>query len=200
MARVHLIHGFNVRDGGEGSIGKLRPFFEDKGYEVILHDYGWVFLFLLRFKSKIAIERISIAVEDGDILVGHSHGCLICWGITQKGVKPGAVVCIQPSMRRDTLWPHDVPVLCLYNKRDWIVALGRMWGRFTSVLRPWRDRHGWGSAGRHGFTSKQKLVLSIESCQDWGSFSACWHSGIFKKPPILFWAQRIVAWVMRMTT
>ncbi len=38
--RVILIHGFNVRDGGEGSIDKLKPLLKDNGYEPIDFDYG----------------------------------------------------------------------------------------------------------------------------------------------------------------
>lgn len=195
MSKVHLIHGFNVSDGGEKSILRLAPHLERLGLPYIAHNYGWVGPLLLRWHNAQTIREIKDSIEPGDVLIGHSNGALICWELVQAGAPVSAVVCIQPAMRRDTLWPEDIDVLCLYNKRDWAVTFGRIWGRFASVARPWKGRHGWGAAGRHGFTAGQKRITNIDTCPLLSCLDACGHSRIFKTPPIRLWGPRIALWV-----
>ena len=185
----HLIHGFNVSDGGRGSIGRLAPFLSSP----MTHYYGWTFLFRLRFVNEETVEDLLPSIRHGDVLVAHSNGCLIAWELVQQGAPVAAVVCIQPALRRDTPWPEGLPVLCCYNEADWIVSMGRMWGRFVSVVNPWKNRHGWGAAGRNGFTLGQPTV------ENWDTgvlpFPAEGHSGIFQKPAIHHWAPLINYWI-----
>ncbi|WP_163557570.1 hypothetical protein [Halomonas sp. NO4] len=190
--RAHLNHGINVSDGGKGSVGSLTPYFEESGHDAILHSYGWVGFLRVRWRNETATQAIRPHVHDGDVLVGHSNGCLIAWELIEAGVKPSAVICIQPALRRDTLWPDDIPVLCLYNQADWAVSLGRMWGRFASVANPFRDIHGWGAAGRHGFTRGQANVTNWDT--DIEEFPARGHSGVFRRPALFYWAPNIVGW------
>lgn len=77
MAKVHLIHGFNVSDGGEKSILRLIPFLEHHGIPYIAHDYGWVGPILLRWRNDKTVQDIKDSIEPGDILIGHSNGALI---------------------------------------------------------------------------------------------------------------------------
>lgn len=190
---THLIHGFNVSDGGKASIGKLAPWVRHP----IRHDYGWTFLFRLRWVNEQTVEELLPSIRPGDVLIGHSNGCLICWELAQeldrRDIGLAAVVCIQPALRRDTLWPDDLPVLCLHNDQDWIVSLGRAWGRFISAANPIRDRHGWGAAGRHGFTAGQPLVSNLDtgSCDP----KALGHSGVFRSPALEHWCWMIRLWL-----
>lgn len=190
---THLIHGFNVSDGGRGSVGRLAPWLHDTR----LHDYGWTFLLRLHWVNEDAVETLLDQVKTGDVLVAHSNGGLIewrlVWELLHRGITPGAVVCIQPALRRDTLWPDSVPVLCCYNPADWIVSLGRIWGRFASVTNPWRERHGWGSAGRHGFTEGQANVTNLDTTSQHPQ--ATGHSGIFQPPALEHWSWEIRTWI-----
>lgn len=190
---THLIHGFNVSDGGRGSIGRLAPFLCDP----VPHNYGWTFLFRLRWVNANAVASMLPSIRPGDVLVAHSNGCLIAWQLVKMGAPVAAVVCIQPALRRDTHWPSHVPVLCCRNDDDWIVSLGRVWGRFISVTNPWKDRHGWGAAGRFGFTSGQPNVTNWDT----GSlpFPALGHSGLFKAPALWHWAPLINHWIEEVT-
>jgi len=194
--RAHLIHGFNVWDGGKGSVGTLAPYFRFGDQLPDLHSYGLVGVLLLRWRTKQAVEEILPSILDGDVLVCHSHGCLIAWKLIQAGAKPGAVICIQPAMRRDTVWPEDIPVLCFYNEDDWVVSLGRIWGRFASVANPWLDRHGWGAAGRHGFD--QESIDNRSTLK--GPTPASGHSGFFKLPARRYWGQAARLWLPMMRT
>ncbi|GEK48444.1 hypothetical protein HPA02_27270 [Bisbaumannia pacifica] len=186
---THLIHGFNVSDGGRGSVGRLAPWMPRPRR----HDYGWTFLFRLRWVNENTVDELLPLIAAGDVLVAHSNGCLIAWHLVQRGAPVSAVVCIQPALRRDTEWPEHLPVLCLHNRDDWIVSLGRAWGRFVSVANPFRDLHGWGAAGRHGFASGQPLVTNWDT--DRQPFPALGHSGAFRQPALGHWAPLVAAWV-----
>lgn len=181
--RVHFFHGFNVFDGGKGSIDKMIPFFESQGYEVVQHDYGWTGLLMLRWKNDEAVEKALESVSENDIIVGHSNGCLIAWKLSQRLSEPLKIITIQAALRRDTDW-GEADVLCLYNDKDWVVSLGRVWGRFVSVANPFKNRHGWGSAGRYGFDNKS--VKNVNTNQ--GPFPATGHGGIFHDQCVLkYW-------------
>lgn len=196
MARVHLIHGFNVSDGGEKSVLQLVPALMTYNLDFVSHNYGWTGPLLLRRKNLQTVAELLPKIEPGDVLIGHSNGCLICWELVDAGAPVSAVVCIQPAMRRDAKWPDHVKVMCLYNKRDVAVAFGRMWGRFATRVRPWKNRHGWGAAGRHGFTLNEPNVLNVETCRYYGKAAACGHSALFRKQKARdFWAEYIARWV-----
>jgi len=188
---VHLIHGFNVSDGGKGSIGQLRPHLP--GSE-LLHNYGWTGLLMLRCTNREAVRQILPKIKPGDFLIGHSNGALICWELAELlGDKLGGVVVINPALRRDTLWRPGLPVLCLHNSKDWVVQLGRVWGRLVSLggLNP----HGWGAAGRYGFnptTTVANINTADEEIWEWPVQG---HSSIFKPGAVAYWAGIIDQWI-----
>ena len=185
----HLIHGFNVIDGGRGSIGKLARWLP----EPVPHSYGWVFLLRLRWVNDSTVRQMLPTIKPGDVLIAHSNGALIAWRLVMAGAPVSAVVCIQPALRRDTRWPETLPVLCLHNPGDLVVEMGRVWGRFASVSQPWRERHGWGSAGRHGFTSGQPMVEHWDTSKS--RYPVKRHSGVFKEPALSHWAPWIAQWL-----
>ncbi|MEX1197795.1 MAG: hypothetical protein WEB57_08060 [Pseudohongiellaceae bacterium] len=196
--RVHLVHGFNVSDGGSDTVGKLAPYFALQGFEVVDHDYGWVFLLRLRRRNEKVVRRLEAECQPGDVLIGHSNGALLCWEALHQGCKPSSVICIQPAMRKDTHWPESIPVLCLFNRKDRIVSLGRAWSRFISVANPFRNRHGWGAAGRHGFVVGQPNVRNQDTDQP--PVPARGHSGIFGIRELLHWGPRIQRWATHQLT
>lgn len=170
--KTHLIHGFNVSDGGKDTTMRWRDFFPGP----VVHDYGWTGLLMLRWRNRRVVDELTKQVNSSDILVGHSNGALICWQIAQR-VQPRCVVVVNPAMRRDTEWPEHLPVLCLYSSQDWVVQLGRMWSRLVSLggIRP----HGWGAAGRYGFTVGQPLVYNFDMANPGWPEPVTSHSGAF---------------------
>lgn len=192
MRQAHFLHGFNVRDGGDGSIDTLAPWFAVRGFRIVEHEYGWVGPLRVRRRNGHVVRRVLLAIQPSDVLVAHSNGCLISWELTEAGAPASAVICVQPALRRDTLWNLDTRVLCLYNDGDWCVSVGRMWGRFMSVANPFRGRHGWGAAGRHGFTSGQPNVTNWDT--DTGPYPVRGHSEIFRTANALHWGPKIATW------
>ena len=45
---AYLVHGFNVRDGGRGTIDMMIPYFERCGWTVRQVDYDWTGLLGVR--------------------------------------------------------------------------------------------------------------------------------------------------------
>jgi pimeloyl-ACP methyl ester carboxylesterase len=182
---IILLHGFNVADGGRNSVRKLEPYIE--GVE-IAPDYGWTGVIGLRCANRRAIETIGPTLKRGDVLIGHSNGALICWELAIRYPnKIAGVIVINPALRRDTLWPESLPVMCVHNATDWVVELGRMWARLVSL--GGLNFHGWGAAGRHGFTSRQARVRNWDSSKGLISKPVRGHSGLFKRPQVEPWGE-----------
>lgn len=199
MATVHLLHGFNVSDGGKGSVGHLSVLFEALGYDVILHNYGWTGPFFLRLKNASVVDYLKDKVKPEDHIVGHSNGCYIAWSLIEEGVKCKSVVCIQPALRRDTVWGDGVEnILCLYNDKDWAVRAGQWW-RYLTYLNPlsWKDPHEWGAAGYFSFTTPDERLTQWKTNDPTWKVPASGHSGIFSPKPFGFWGNEIANQVHR---
>lgn len=193
--RIHLIHGFNVSDGGAGTVGNLQATYEGMGHTVIRHNLGMIGLFSLDSQNAKAVAHLLQHVSPGDVLVGHSNGVLICWLMIQQGYRPEAVICFQPSIRRDTKWPAGVPVLCIYNPFDWVVQLGRWWGRLTKRGR--LAPNGWGAAGRYGFTAVNHCVTNWNTSAAYWDFPTRGHSAVLRMPAAAYWAKLSAEWLER---
>lgn len=203
---IGILHGWNVRDGGAGTIDRVKDY--AAGRNVVIHDLDYApdfqrnliikgmdlrWLFGLRKTNARAVADILPQIEQfpGMVLIGHSNGCLVLHELVKAGAPIGAAVCLQPALRRDTEWPEDLPVLCTYSKRDYIVRYGaRWWGRFASVAKPWRDRHGWGAAGYYGFDDPSKTKWRV----DVGPTPAPEHSDLFKDPAADAWIPQVLRW------
>lgn len=187
-----LVHGFNVSDGGRGSIGRLKPYLEG---DVRRFSYGWTGLLKLRVTNRQAERQLLQLVRPGDVLIGHSNGALVCHRVAQRlGDQLAAVVVINPALRRDTRWPDSLPVLCLANSTDWVVQLGRVWSRLVSLGRV--VPQGWGAAGRYGFTSHQPNVTNYDTAMAWWTYPVRGHSGLFEgRTAPRYWGGMIRTWL-----
>lgn len=182
-----LVHGFNVWDGGRASIGRLLPYLDG---DAQMHDYGWTGALGLHWANRRAVKALSRKVRPGDTIVAHSNGCLIAWELAQA-VPLASVVCINPALRRDTRWPVGLPVLCLHNSTDWVVQLGRWWGRlfpFDGI-----ETQGWGAAGRYGFTAPHLRLLNIDTAMGQWDKPVKGHSGVFGEAA--YWGEIVDRWV-----
>lgn len=176
-----------MRDGGHGSIGRL---YKHLSPEVCEYSYGWAGLLGLAWANRRAIRGLLERIQPGDSIVAHSNGCLIAWQIAQI-IPLKSVVCINPALRRDARWPNNTRVLCIHNSEDWIVNLGRIWGRLFQ--NDGIQAQGWGAAGRYGFTSSQDNVDNIDSAMDWWEKPVHGHSALFTED--MYWGGLINRWI-----
>lgn len=147
---VHIIHGIRV-DEPEESIGVIRGYFEEVGFESVVHNYGYLNSWHTRWRNAGIAERIGVEVGRDDILVGHSNGCDIARRISNAGKGCGLVL-FNPALDRDTKFaPHLDWIDVYHDQEDDAVLLA--W------LLPW---HPWGMMGRTGYRGDDPRVTNID--------------------------------------
>jgi hypothetical protein len=176
--RVVLIHGWNVKDGGKGTVDTLAPYFEELGWEVDSDeaDYGFIFWRMLSiigrwlFTKKI-IKRLIPAVQKADMIVTHSNGANFATRAMKQlnnlydGTK--IVVHISPALNRKTEPPRAVKAqLVIHTRKDSAVKAAR-----------WLIFSPWGSMGAWGYQGYDERVDNADFTN-----IASGHSAHFKKP------------------
>jgi hypothetical protein len=82
--KIVLIHGFNVKDKGKGTIDRLEKHLKKEFPLATIDkdsgDYGWIGLFVANWLYSFTniIPRIAIALNDADIVITHSNGSHFC--------------------------------------------------------------------------------------------------------------------------
>lgn len=182
--RVHLVHGFNVSDGGANTTDRLTPYFEVNGHEVIQHDYGWFGFLSVRFRNHSVAEKIAKATtgEGYDVGVGHSNGCAILLDAASMGKFDGLIL-INPALDRDADIPDGVRWVHVYhNSGDKPVK----WAK-------WLPMHPWGDMGRVGYCGMDGRVMNFSGDRLEPRLSG--HSDIFSPDKLPVWGSRLAAWV-----
>lgn len=187
---AHVLHGFNVRDNGLGSTCKLLPGLREAGLTPYPHDMGVLGIADLRCRNRELVNSLLPLIADGDVLIGHSNGALLCHELMRSGARPSAVVTINPAMKRNTEWPEWLPVLCLHAKDDYTVRIGLLWSKIASMR---QAGHGWGAAGRHGFECERVKNIEISRHK---IAPASGHSGTFADGVVDYWAYRMGRWAV----
>jgi hypothetical protein len=183
---VHLVHGFNIRDGGARTTDLIAPYFEKHGFTPVEQDYG--FLFLLgawACNSRIA-RRIAKDVCPGDIGCGHSNGCAILTRAADAGAPFEGLVLINPALDADIKFAPQLKWIHVYaNKDDGAVK----WAE----LIPHRLNKRWGDMGARGYVGKDARVTTVFTHQDQGlEFPiVAGHSDVFHYMPT--WGDFIAA-------
>ena len=190
MTTAHILHGIHVTDPS-GSVGKLKPYFEEVGFEqVIVHSYGYIFALSIlpnaaRWKNPKIVEKILPQIEDGDIVVGHSNGGTVAWMLAERGAPFCGAVLINPALDADAALAPQVKWAQVYhNEGDGVV----WWSKFLIS-------HPWGEQGRVGYTGSRKGYTNFDTKTE--NPPATGHLGIFTKENFPIWAPRIAsrAWI-----
>jgi len=178
-ANVALVHGFNVKDNGHDTTDKFSKPLKTLGATPHEFDYGWTELVGVRTVSpRVAQSLADWSKPRGPVIaIGHSNGANIVHQAAVRGARISVAVLINPALRRDTRWPsHVKKVLCFHCESDVPVLMSRLL-HYSPFQLLW-GRHPWGSAGRHGFKTKDNRVVNI----DWEGrlgVSDMGHSGGF---------------------
>lgn len=172
MNNAHLLHGYNVSDGGQNTTDKLIPTFNSLGFYTIQHDYGWLrFRGVLRKNKDIASSLVD-KVLPNDIGIGHSNGCAILVKACRQGAQFSKLILINPALDKHIEFPvHIKEIHVFHTKHDKVVTLAK-WSR---KLLFWRKNFLWGEMGRFGYKGDDTRVIN----HDVSSISN-WHSTIFK--------------------
>lgn len=183
--RVHLVHG--IATNGDGRIAKLRPALESAGFEVVVHSYGWTWLlsmFTLRRRNQEIAADLAQRLSDGDIIVGHSNGCVIahraaglCTGV--DGPRQLGLIYINSALPSYARPPSSVERChVFYAPSDGAV----WWARWARKLWPlsWFRETLWGAMGRVGYRGVEDDRIE-QTDLDEAIGDAVDHSGILKR-------------------
>lgn len=150
-----LVHGFNIRDGGENTIDKFAPELRKLGYTVDIDeaDYGHWNLFAIYFGGKRGVvRRLMAAFWDADLIITHSNGASFAnKALRRMGPRHDGkrlLVHFSPALKRKTPIPFAVDHQFVYHTRgDWVV-------RMASYL-PFLP---WGRMGAFGYKGKGPIT------------------------------------------
>ena len=148
---VKLVHGYNVSDGGAGTIDHLKPLLEARGYEVDAEeaDYGFTTLLSVLFGNKRRARKMLNNFTEGEVIVAHSNGCMITARAIERGMPVKHVIFIHPAL--DVDW--EPPPCSGVERIDVYYSLN---DRATRVA-GWIPFVRWGAMGTKGPSSKSKV-------------------------------------------
>jgi hypothetical protein len=176
--RAHIVHGFNVTDGGQRTTDRLMPYIKKAGISILDHDYGYFGLLQVRFCNGGIAEAIKSIARKGDIGIGHSNGCAILAEAARRGAPFKGLVLIHPALDDDYLIAPQVEFVHVYHsEKDQAV-----W--FAKLL---RFNHPWGAMGRVGYTGSDSRYKNYNDDEP--------HSGTFEN--ISKWGPLIMRNVQR---
>ena len=182
MKRVILVHGFNVRDGGAGSILKLTPYLEAAGYRVKRFRLGFLDLIGVRMLNGRFSDLLTDMSEPGDIVIGHSNGCLISMLAAEQGAEFAQMIFINPALDGDTPLPKQIKRLDVWfspsDGPTW-------WAKFLY-------KHRWGDMARTGYVGVKDSRVVNHNKQNQTELSSSHHSDVFEDKKLAFYAPLII--------
>ena len=174
MSTVYLLHGFNVKDGGAGSTGKLRAGLEAAGFTVKEIKYGWMNRVRVRLCNKSVAHVLADMADNDSILIAHSNGCSIAYSAAEFGAPFKHVFLINPALDVDKEIPNVRNVHVFYAHSDPWTKLAR-----------WIPFSNWGRQGAIGFTGVAVEGKYKQTELDELIGEEVGHSGIFSHPETL---------------
>lgn len=171
--KVICING--IRTDGSTSTKRFASRLREHGYNAIEIDYPEVSVFGARSRSrqKRNAQYLLDVVEDGDILVAHSYGCLVSLRSMEMGARYSHVFFYAPAMNRDFTFPHHgmEKLYVIHNPTDKAIKMGT-WLRF---------RHDFGAMGSEGYGPLPEDDRIMNLPDDTGEDNKRNHSHYFNK-------------------
>jgi hypothetical protein len=157
LIKCHLVHGFNIKDGGSETIDRLIPHLDNKKLVVVQHDYGHLRIRGVLRKNKVIAAKIKNHLGKHDVAIGHSNGCAILVKSLQQGGILDKLILINPALDKRFEFPDSVnEVHVFHNKHDKAVVMAK-WLR---KLVFWRNSFLWGEMGNTGYKGDDKRVTN----------------------------------------
>jgi len=162
MKHTFLVHGFNVRDEGRGTVNRLRCFLTSSS-KVSNFKYGWIGLLGALFKnSRIALhlKQLSFTEPGRKYAIGHSNGAAIIAAAINKGARFETVLLINPALKVNTKFGKSVKhIVVIYTNHDIPTRMARFFDNVPvlSLLVP----NAWGAMGAVGYKGEDNRVLNM---------------------------------------
>lgn len=161
MNRIFLVHGFNVKDAGRGTVERLKPYLGNQELVPIGFSYGWLGLMGVYFLNPKSIRQLVAQARKGDVAVAHSNGCVVAHKAALLGAPFQSMVLINPALRSDARIADNVKTLVLHNDGDHAVKFGALLRR----LLPWAPLGDpdWGDMGAKGHAPQHYVPKGLIS-------------------------------------
>lgn len=152
LARAVFIHGVQW-DKQDKNMHRLAIAFREAGFCIVMPKYGYIPAIVLGMFSwldnRIA-DSMSVFIQEGDILIGHSNGATLAYLISKRRKIKGAVL-VNAALETDELPDADF-VHVYFNRGDCVAQ----W----SAIIPF---HPWGAMGGLGYQGEPRPnVLNID--------------------------------------
>lgn len=172
LIKCHLVHGYNVKDGGEGTIDQLIPYLDDR-LVVVQHDYGYLKIRGVLRKNKAIAAKIKNHLGCHDVAIGHSNGCAILVKCLKQGANLDKLILINPALEKNFIFPDSVNEIHVFHSPNDKAVVAAKWLR---KLLFWRSDFLWGEMGNTGYKGDDKRVINHEMKTK--------HSGLFNEKNI----------------
>lgn len=170
MANIILCHGFNVKDAGKATLGRLKPYLRE--HHIQDGGYGDFKMLGVRFFNDNIATVVAGMANDNSIGIGHSNGCAILRRAAFHTPNIKQLILINPALDNDLEFPDTVERIDVYhNKYDDIVTVSK-----------WLPFMEWGDMGNVGYTGNSNRVFNHETNL---MFSAQGHSEVLNNTPML---------------
>lgn len=170
---TYLLHGYNVKDGGARTVGRLKYPLMQKGIDTRIPDMGDLSLIDVRFANQNIAKVIASMAGGPRNVIAHSNGALIANYAADAGLQIPKLVLISPALNKNFSFSSNIKSVVVYH------SLGDAVLWFSH----WLAMHGWGKMGRVGYTGSDKRVKNVDGEAYFGK--SLGHSSWFAYPDIL---------------
>lgn len=190
---VHLVHGFNVWDGGKQSVGLLEHFFLAENYFTTIVNYGWIGLGGVALKNPKVSKKLCNIVKVGDIGIGHSNGCAILHQAACDGAPFKKLIFINPALDSTATLPADSTVEEIHvwhSPSDGPVRLWRGVEKYVPFVQSVMH-HPWGAMGAYGYEGEDSRYVNFNKEENYEMVSKA-HSDMFEWDKVGYFGREIV--------
>ena len=183
------LHGFNVSDGGAGTVDRFLSYFPNR----LDANYGHIGLYGVLSGNDNRALMLQALCDMSDCQstafssqgkrqlimgVGHSNACALFIRAAQAGAKLDCLVLINPALDPYVDIPDTVAkVIVIHTNNDKVVLLAEALRRLIS---PFNKEFLWGKMGNTGYLGNDKRVTNIDL-----SGEALGHSDFFSQPALM---------------
>jgi hypothetical protein len=168
VSTIYLVHGFNVRDGGKATTGKLHAALRNTGYTVKQVSYGHVGRMGVRACNDNVAKVLASIVTKDDYVVAHSNGAAIVYDAGEFGMKSKGVFLFNPALDNKKEIRGTDAVRVFHSPSDPWTALAK-----------WIPFSNWGNQGQVGYTGDDFYQKYRHTDNDATFGAETGHSGIF---------------------
>ena len=185
-----LVHGFNVRDNGAGTIARLSPYLLTRGSDTVVFRMGWMEIVQVYTQNKRHAKRLAEAARNAKlndrsqpvIALGHSNGCAVIHLATTLYDAPiDKIAYLNPALEKQLAPGEQVQCVDVwYSPSDTPVK----WAR-------WLPKHVWGEMGRTGYVGDDPRMINHNKQDDY-LVSSKKHSDFARAEKLTYFAPLII--------